>query len=340
MTSFVSIDEGYSLFLKHTPFGQPIEKCNTRNFKQLQENCFWVRINTENIAEMHYFKTFQYPIKKFPGLSIIKAYAKGIEINDECSYFLANFMTIDETRVIGNADISEEETKMLAEEIVKSFDYFEFTVVGRGQILAWFPGKYPFFEWKVPFELTGLDYTSCLPDQGGFKTLIRVISNSWRTLKDHPVNRVRIDLGENPANFIWFHSQNKHIGKIETLSEKIKSNTIFWPNTSALSDFARYLGFKVIENLPTNPEDNIFLWVDINLKSEDVIGLIKKWESADSRIVPKIIESSKKMVMEFNNGFKFNRRAVCLFYPGQNIGFLRRIIKPGNLPARFLFSNG
>ena len=340
MTSFVSIDEGYSLFLKHTPFGQVAEKCNTKNFEKLQNNCFWVRLNTENIAEMHYFKIFQYPIKKFPGLSTIKAYAKGIEINNECSYFLADFMTIDETRVIGNADISEEETKMLAEEIVKSFDYFEFTVVGRGQILAWFPGKYPFFEWKVPFELTGLDYTSCLPDQGGFRTLIRVISNSWRTLKDHPVNRVKIDLGENPANFLWFHSQNKHIGKIETLSEKIKSNTIFWPNTSALSDFARYLGFKVIENLPTNPEDNIFLWVDIDLQSEDVIGLIKKWESVDILTTSQIIESSEKIVMEFNSGFKFNRKAVCLFYPGQNIGFLRRIIKPGNLPARFLFSNG
>ncbi len=337
--SFLSLKNGYSLFLKHTLFGQPIEKCNVSNFRHLQENGFWTKFSTDGIAETHYFKLFQYPMKKFPGLSVIKASANGIEISDEYSYFLADFMTVDETIVVENANISEEETRLLAEEILRSFDYFEFAVVGKGQILAWFPGRYPAFEWRFPFQMIGLDYTNYLPGERTFRTLVRIVSNSWRILKDHPVNRVRLDLGENPANFLWFHSQNRRVERIEPLAEKIKRPTIFWPAVSTISDFARYLGFEIREGLPENPVDNAFFWTDIELQPEDTVCLIKKWESIDSELIPLIKKNSNKIVMEFNSGFCNNSRIVYLLHPGRNKGFLQRILKPKSIPAKFLFSD-
>ncbi|HPP66329.1 MAG TPA: hypothetical protein PKX05_00255 [bacterium] len=337
--SFLSINNGYWLFKNHKIFGQPIEKCITTNFNSIKKNGFWTKGRTHNIGEMHYFKLFQYPIKNFPGLCVIKAYTNGIKIDENRSYFLADFMTVDKTCVVGNVNISETETRILAEEIQGTFDYFRFNVVGPGQILVSFPGRYPFFEWRFPFQLIGSDYTDYLPVNKTFRTLVRIISNSWRILKNHSINRVRIDLGENPANFLWFHSQNRHNNTIQNLGEKINKNILFWSGNSIFSDFARYVGFECVENIPETELDNVFLWADIEIPSEDMVRLIKKWEVIDREIIPQLVNNSDKLMIEFNGGFYNNNQAIYFFYPHPRRVFLSKLLTPGKLPARFLFSN-
>lgn len=59
----------------------------------------------------------------------------------------------------------------------------------------------------APHDIMGQDIKKHLPQGMGAKTLLRLMEKSKAVLEDHPVNKVRIDLKENPANFIWLWGQ-------------------------------------------------------------------------------------------------------------------------------------
>jgi hypothetical protein len=339
--TFLSFFNGYFLFEKKRNSGAAIEKCNIENFGLIQNRGLWIKNFVSALPELHYFKFFQYPENQFPGSSIIKALSKKIEINEDCSYFLADFMTVDGTRIVGNNSISQQETKILAEEIRETFDYFDFIVIKPGQILAWFPGKFPYLKFAMPFQLINRNYTDFLTEKTTPKTIARIVKNSYRLLDKHPVNKVKVDLGENPANFLWFHSQNIKTNKIIPLSERVKCKTIFWPETSECADIANFLGFDIVKEIPENLDDDTLLWIDFCPQSKDLIGLIHTWESVDKNFLPFLIENSNKFLVEFNNGF-YKDKSFCLsfLYPENEISFIKKIVMLKKLPGYFLISNG
>jgi len=341
MVTFLSFLNGYFLFKKNSNSGTGIEKCRIENFRSIQIYGTWIKNFISASPELHYFKFFQYPENQFPGSSIIKAVSKGIEIIEDCSYFLADFMTVDGTRVVGTTSISHQETKILAEEIRETFDYFDFIVIKPGQILAWFPGKFPYLRFALPFQLIDKNYTDYLGEKTAPKTISRIVKNSYRLLDKHPVNKVKLDLGENPANFLWFHSQDIKTNKIIPLSEKVKYKTIFWPETSNCADIARFLGFDIVREIPEGLDDRTLLWLDICPQNSDLIGLIHAWESVDKDLLPLLVENSKKFLIEFNSGFyKEKSVSISFLYPEKEIGFIKKIVMLKKLPGYFLIPNG
>ncbi len=56
---------------------------------------------------------------------------------------------------------------------------------------------------RSPELLVGQAWRSHLPKGQAGKALAELIEEAARILEDHPINRVRVDLGENPANMIW-----------------------------------------------------------------------------------------------------------------------------------------
>jgi len=54
-----------------------------------------------------------------------------------------------------------------------------------------------------PEEVMGASIEACLPSGEGAELLRRLISLSRELFREHDVNRVRADLGENPANIFW-----------------------------------------------------------------------------------------------------------------------------------------
>ncbi|HEX9780299.1 MAG TPA: hypothetical protein VGB20_03715 [bacterium] len=55
----------------------------------------------------------------------------------------------------------------------------------------------------APAVMTGQRWKRRLPRGAIGRTLAALVEQAGRILEQHPVNRVRIDLGENPANLIW-----------------------------------------------------------------------------------------------------------------------------------------
>ncbi|MGC9066445.1 MAG: hypothetical protein ACP5JO_07455 [Candidatus Ratteibacteria bacterium] len=268
--------------------------------------------------------------------------SKGIELNNQYTYFLADFMTVDGTKVIGRADISEHETRILANNIQETFDYFEFDVVAPGQILAKFAGNYPYVNWKFPFQIVGYDYRTFLPQNGMLRTPVRIIENSYRLLERHPVNRVRIDLGENPANFLWLHSQNKYAEKITLLSEKTKKRTIFFSkNDSMLNSIAFFLGFEILDRINFDFDDSTILWLNFKPQTPDLVGLIHTWELIDREFLRFLRKHDKRIVIEFNTGFYHGKDfSLNFLWPVESINLIKKTLIAKKLPANFLLYDG
>ena len=342
MFVFLSFNSGYSLFQKHKIYGLPIEKCSSENFRQMQSQGCWIKNFINPVPELHYLNFFQYSEKKLPGLSVIRAISKGIALDAEHTYFLADFMTVDGTRTVGNADISEHETEILAKEIQGTFDYFEFDVVGPGQILTKFAGRYPYTNWKFPFQIIGLDYKTFLPQDGVLRTPVRIIENSCRLLEKHPVNKVRIDLGENPANFLWLHSQSRDFEKSGAISKKIGKRAIFCSQQdSIIDDIARYLGFEVVNQINFDSGDDAIVWINFKPQSFDLIGLIHAWESIDREFLRLFRKNDTRIVIEFNTGFYHGKDLSLNFlWPVKGINPIKRTLMAKKLPGNFLLYDG
>ncbi len=58
-----------------------------------------------------------------------------------------------------------------------------------------------------PHDILGKPYAGWLPSGKHALILLKVMERAQKILEAHPINRVRIDLGENPANAIWLWGQ-------------------------------------------------------------------------------------------------------------------------------------
>lgn len=56
---------------------------------------------------------------------------------------------------------------------------------------------------RAPEQLIGLSWKRTLPRGGQREPLRKLLEEAAKILESHPINRVRVDLGENPANAIW-----------------------------------------------------------------------------------------------------------------------------------------
>lgn len=58
-----------------------------------------------------------------------------------------------------------------------------------------------------PHDIIGKEIPKNLPKERGSDVLIKLMEDSKSILKNHEINRVRVDLKENPANMIWLWGQ-------------------------------------------------------------------------------------------------------------------------------------
>jgi 2,3-bisphosphoglycerate-independent phosphoglycerate mutase len=55
----------------------------------------------------------------------------------------------------------------------------------------------------APHDIMGKEIKKCLPRGRNSEIIIDLMLGSQQLLREHEINKVRIDLGENPANMIW-----------------------------------------------------------------------------------------------------------------------------------------
>ncbi len=103
-------------------------------------------------------------------------------------------------------DISTEEAGELVRFLASHFDNDEFKLysgVSYRHCLIWHGGTLDVGTLTPPHDITGRKVTDYIPNHTNAKKLFDMMKKSYELLKDHPVNKARIERGLRPANCIW-----------------------------------------------------------------------------------------------------------------------------------------
>lgn len=158
-----------------------------------------------NIAAMGYD-----PISCYTGRSPLEAMSIGINMNETDIAFRCNFVTLsDEVEYSKKTmlDYSAEEiTTKEATELIKAVnEAFKteeiefFAGISYRHCMIWHNGPNG-LGLTPPHDISDKKITDHLPKQ---PKILELMEKSYNVLKDHPVNKARVEKGLNPANSIW-----------------------------------------------------------------------------------------------------------------------------------------
>lgn len=160
------------------------------------------------------------PAKYYCGRGSVEAANLGIKLGDSDVAFRCNLITAGEDILIDYSagHISTKEAEVLIKFVDKK--------IGT-ETIKFYPGisyrHIVVFKSNVDFQAADLMKVKCTPPhnitgksvsqnlpKGKHKDiLIKLMESSRHVLEQHEINKVRIDLGENPANMIWLWGQGQ-----------------------------------------------------------------------------------------------------------------------------------
>ena len=154
------------------------------------------------------------PARHYPGRAALEAAAMGIHLAPGEVAFRCDLVTVaDGTMADPTAGrISTREAGILLALLRKHLQGPDLRIVpGSGhRALIIYNGAPPMdAEVTPPHEIIGLRVEDNLPEEAGSDILRDLMRRSCELLEDHEVNRVRVDLGENPANMLWIWGRGK-----------------------------------------------------------------------------------------------------------------------------------
>jgi 2,3-bisphosphoglycerate-independent phosphoglycerate mutase len=147
----------------------------------------------------------------YSGRGPLEAANLGIDLGENDLAFRCNLITETDGKLIDYSagHITNKESKILMEHINKNLgtdkiqfffgtSYRNLMVIRGGKELELDKLKY-----YAPHDIMGQDISKHMPQGQNSELIAELISHSKKVLATHEINKVRIDLGENPANMIW-----------------------------------------------------------------------------------------------------------------------------------------
>ncbi len=191
------------------------------------------------------------PKEYYSGRAPLEAASIGIKLNDGDWAFRCNLITANEDALedfcAGHIKTDEAEVliKLINEKLGnetilfypgKSYRHIMVYKGTQGMDVKCFP----------PHDIIGKSIQKHLPKGNGSEILIDLMKRSRTLLSNHDVNKVRIDLGENPANMIWLWGQGQR-PKMPTFKERFNLTGAVITAVDLLKGIACYLGWDIIE---------------------------------------------------------------------------------------------
>ncbi|MFH1673223.1 MAG: cofactor-independent phosphoglycerate mutase [Pseudomonadota bacterium] len=234
---------------------------------------------------------------------------------------LATLSTREGTLVMDDysaGHIPTEDARILIEDLDRKIgdNIFQFYPgVSYRHIMVWRDGKID-VDTTPPHDIIGRPVQEYLDRIKPHKHLLELMRQAAIVLKDHPVNRKRIERGEKPANNIWFWGQG-HPLKIQLFKEKTGLSGAMISAVDLLKGIGVYAGLDVIEvpgatgYLDTNYEGKAdsclealkkvdFVYLHVEAPDEASHGglldeKIRAIEAFDERVVGRVLNGLKKL---------------------------------------------
>lgn len=196
------------------------------------------------------------PFECYTGRSPLEAASIGISLKSTDVTARANLVTVsnepiyeDKTMIDYSAgEISTAEAKELIEYLKKEIDNEECTlysgisyrhclVIDNGKIAG---------DLTPPHDITGKPVKEHLPKSEEGQKYLDMMKKSFQILKDHPINKKRIEQGKNPANSLWFWGEGTR-PCLQSFKERFGLNGGIISAVDLLKGIGKLADMKVIE---------------------------------------------------------------------------------------------
>lgn len=156
----------------------------------------------------------------YTGRSPLEAANIGVELADDDVAFRCNLVTLsDEEDYTGKTildycagDIHTADADPIIRTIQEQLgggDFDFYTGTAYRHCMVWHGGKTELGKITPPHDITGKKIAGYLPSHPDAAPILDLMRRSVDILRDHPVNRQRIEKGLPPANAIWLWGQGK-----------------------------------------------------------------------------------------------------------------------------------
>ncbi len=163
------------------------------------------------------------PKKYYTGRAPLEAASLGLKLKPSEVVFRVNFVTVTDGKLVDYSagHISSKEGAVLIADLnaktagmgVRFYPgvmYRNLMVVDEKLLKA---GRGPLY-CTPPHDISGKEADPYLPRGQGSQFLIELMERSAQVFRNHQINKIRVDLKENPATQVWFWGQ----GKMPTLT--------------------------------------------------------------------------------------------------------------------------
>jgi 2,3-bisphosphoglycerate-independent phosphoglycerate mutase len=260
------------------------------------------------------------PRKSYTGRAPLEAASMGLAMAPEHWAFRCNLITVDGDLLAdycaGHISTKEadELVKFLQERLAPRFVTFH-TGVSFRQIMIYAGPERMDAETTPPHDIMGQRFKDYLPHGNGAQLLQRLILGSREMLASHPVNTVRIDLKENPANMIWLWGQGQ-APRLSKFADRYRKTGAVISAVDLVKGIGHCIGWDVIDvpgatgELDTNyagkaqkaiealqSHDLVFIHIeapDSAGHDGDAKGKVQAIERVDAEIVGPLLEALKQ----------------------------------------------
>ena len=263
------------------------------------------------------------PMVYYTGRSPLEAASIGVKLNEGDVTLRCNLVTLKEDNGstimedYSAGHISTQEAREIILDLKKELDTDSLTLhpgVSYRHLLVW-PGGRSDITTTPPHDISGKGIAPYIPSGEGTEKLNELIERSRELLKDHPVNKKRIEEGKNPANSIWLWGQGV-APDMPTFKELYGLSGSVISAVDLVKGIGIYAGLEVIDvpgatgYLDTNYEGKVDYALDsldrvdltmIHIESTDETGHVGKAElkiqaieDFDGRVVGRVLEGIKR----------------------------------------------
>ena len=159
------------------------------------------------------------PKTYYTGRSPLEAISMGLKLNSDDTALRCNLVALsnveayeDCTMVDYSAgEITTEESTVLMKAVAEGLNREGISFypgISYRHCLIWKNGPMD-IKLTPPHDISGKKITGYLPMGPGYETALELMKKSTEILKNHPVNKSRMERGLNPANSIWLWGQGK-----------------------------------------------------------------------------------------------------------------------------------
>ncbi len=150
----------------------------------------------------------------YTGRSPLEALSIGVDMADDDVAIRTNLVTLSDDEIFENkimldysaGEISSEEAKVLIEYVnthlgSDNFTFYAGTSYRHCLVINHTSAREVL---TPPHNISGCKIGTHLPMGAWSDKLVDIIKKSYDLLRDHPINKARVEAGKNPANAVWF----------------------------------------------------------------------------------------------------------------------------------------